>query len=31
MKIKLNINLIDRSILKHVSAINVLVGLYLYI
>lgn len=28
---KLNINLIDRSILKHVSAINVLVGLYLYI
>lgn len=28
---KLNINLIDRSILKHVSAINLLVGLYLYI
>lgn len=28
---KLNINFIDRSILKHVSAINVLVGLYLYI
>lgn len=28
---KLNINLIDHSILKHVSAINILVGLYLYI
>lgn len=28
---KLNINHIARSILKHVSAISALVGLYLYI